>query len=83
MQPWVLEINSNPSFNINIQTFHRVHETEHDYKLRTEVSEIDKFIKSKVITDAFKALLDDSRHVGGFKRLFPSASPKKDKWSKY
>lgn len=53
--PWVLEINSNPSFNINIQKFEKI--GEYDYKMVKEVSEIDKFIKTKVITDAFKIIL--------------------------
>ena len=52
--PWVLEINSNPSFNINISTFEK--SGDHDYKLKTEVSEIDKYIKCLVLSDAFKLL---------------------------
>ena len=50
----MLEINSNPSFNINISTFEK--SGDHDYKLKTEVSEIDKYIKCLVLSDAFKLL---------------------------
>ena len=56
LNPYVLEINSNPSFNINISKFERKEGTN-DYKLRNEVSEIDKYIKSKVISDAFKIVM--------------------------
>ena len=54
--PWVLEINSNPSFNINIQKFIK-EETENNeskFSLKNEISKIDKYIKSMVITDAFE-----------------------------
>ncbi len=66
--PWVLEINSNPSFNINIQTFEKLEGT-HEFKLKNEVSEIDKYIKTMVLTDAFKVLtcgMDDVKELGSF-----------------
>jgi len=71
--PWVLEINSNPSFNINIQKFEKVRD---NFKLVTEVSEIDKHIKTIVITDAFKVLMSDSGQRfrderNQFKKIFP------------
>ena len=54
--PWVLEINSNPSFNINIQKFIKEENENNESKftLRNEISKIDKYIKSMVITDAFE-----------------------------
>lgn len=52
--PWVLEINSNPSFNIHIEKLEK--DEGANYKLRHEVSEIDKYIKAMVIADAFKIL---------------------------
>jgi len=76
--PWVLEINSNPSFNINIQKFEKKSDEGYEYKLRNEVSEIDKYIKSMVLTDAFKivACNDPVFTLGSFERLYPSTGSK-------
>ena len=54
--PWVLEINSNPSFNIMISKFEKQEGTDFDFKLKSEVSHIDKHLKTLVLTDAFKVL---------------------------
>lgn len=72
----MLEINSNPSFNINIQKFDKVENIigGTEYKLKNEVSEIDKFIKCMVLTDAFKILTcgeDSVKKLGSFTRLYP------------
>lgn len=71
--PWVLEINSNPSFNMNISKFVQQDGTT-NFKLVNEVSEIDKYIKSMVLGDAFKILscgLEKINKLGSFERLYP------------
>ena len=71
MNPWVLEINSNPSFNITIQ---KVEKEKGDYKVKSEISEIDKYIKCMVITDTLKILtcgLDTVEEMGSFERIYP------------
>eukprot|EP00347_Sterkiella_histriomuscorum_P008760 403343857 len=101
--PWVLEINSNPSFNINIQKVEKIYDDSEggdsnsskipkQYKFKNEVSEIDKYIKSMVITDAFKIVtgLEDqseseqsedsdreSLKGNSFELLYPSKAFKK------
>jgi spore coat polysaccharide biosynthesis protein SpsF (cytidylyltransferase family) len=70
--PWVLEINSNPSFNMTIQKFEKV-PCSNDFKIKTEVSEIDKHIKTLVLSDSFKVLtcgLDTVSELGSFERIF-------------
>jgi len=74
LNPWVLEINSNPSFNVNISRFEKLEGTD-DYKFKSEVSEIDKHIKKIVIGDAIKVVTSKMALVdklGSFKRLYPS-----------
>ena len=77
--PWVLEINSNPSFNINIQKFEKVEdliEKKTNFKVKNEVSEIDKYIKANVISDAFKIIQnlyddDSDEKENYFELLYP------------
>lgn len=45
-KPWLLEVNNNPSFNID----HDVYKS--DGTTTTEESDLDKFIKARVIGDA-------------------------------
>ena len=49
LKPWVLEINDHPSLNIMLCL-------EGDKGLIKEPSEVDKFIKCKVIGDAIKLM---------------------------
>jgi hypothetical protein len=73
LNPWVLEINSNPSFSINISKFERVEGTN-DFKMKNEVSEIDKYIKSMVVTDALNIVMsedDEIKELGSFERVLP------------
>ncbi len=79
----MLEINSNPSFNINISTFEK--NENNDFKLKNEVSEIDKYIKSLVLTDAFKILtcgMPTVKKLGSFERLLPPQNGS-DKYKKF
>jgi tubulin polyglutamylase TTLL11 len=45
-KPWILEVNANPSFNIEHEVYHSDGTTE------TELSPVDKYIKGKVVGDA-------------------------------
>ncbi|CDW78139.1 tubulin-tyrosine ligase family protein [Stylonychia lemnae] len=76
LNPWVLEINSNPSFNINIQKFikEETANNESKYSLKNEISSIDKYIKSMVISDAFQIVTSQKsnlKQLGSFTKLYP------------
>lgn len=43
---------------------------EFDFKMVKEVSEIDKYIKSKVITDAFRILMQQTSDFSSFNKIF-------------
>lgn len=65
-----MEINSNPSFNMNINKFEKI---DGGYKYKSEVSEVDKHIKSLVVADAFKTLMfDDNESLENvqFEKIF-------------
>lgn len=56
---------------MNITKFEK--NASNEYKLHNEVSNIDKYIKSMVITDAFKILtcgLDTIDKFGSFERVY-------------
>ena len=54
LKSWIFEINDHPSLNINL-------EKEGDKGLIKEVSEIDKYIKMKVLGDAIKLMKKTDR----------------------
>lgn len=70
---------------MKIQKFEKLENDEqhHKFKIKTEVSEIDKYIKCLVITDAFKILMksidlpvqqikeDDDFKYYSYERLYP------------
>lgn len=51
LKPWLIEINANPSLNIE-------HETDQDYKYKklspAIISPVDQFVKEKVMEDTLK-----------------------------
>lgn len=51
LKPWLIEINANPSLNIE-------HETDQDYKYKklqpAIISPVDKYVKEKVMEDALR-----------------------------
>ena len=71
MKAWILEINDHPSLNINL-------EKEGDKGLIKEVSEIDKYIKVKILGEAIKFMkkknIDRSsvEKFKGYHKLLPS-----------
>jgi len=56
LKPWVLEINDSPSMNMNLNK-----EGGKGEGLITHKSEVDKYIKTRVLSQAFKLMLKNSK----------------------
>lgn len=54
MQPWILEVNANPSFDITQELL-----SEDGTKV-VQISELDLYVKSRVIEDAFLLIMKDT-----------------------
>lgn len=51
--------------------------------MKNEVSEIDKYIKTMVLTDAFKVLtcgIENVKELGSFEKIFPRGSSSNKKY---